>query len=368
MKHLTVQTATHPYNIYIGENIRYQLKRFLKEDYSSILIVTDDVIAPLYLDDIKGALGGETVFEAIIPSGEASKNIHTYYDLQTVALRNNLDRKSLIVALGGGVIGDLAGFVAATFMRGIDYIQVPTTILAHDSSVGGKVAINHELGKNMIGNFYPPKAVVYDVGTLKTLPEHEVRSGYAELVKEAFIADEEFLNNLFQTNIHQVSDENLIDHLYKGIQIKADIVERDEKEANIRKFLNFGHTFAHALETEIGYGVITHGEAVAIGMLFALRVSEQKFNVSFPYEQLYGWLENNGYPLSLNEININRIIEHMKRDKKSMSKQVQMVLLQKIGEPTVNNLNDQELYQLLEMFLKELNERDTGHSRGNDGE
>lgn len=368
MKKLSVKTSTHPYNIYIGEKIRFQLKELIPNKYSSILIITDDHVAPLYLADIKGALENETVFEAIIPSGEASKNIHTYYELQTIALENNLDRKSLIIALGGGVIGDLAGFVAATFMRGIDYIQVPTTILAHDSSVGGKVAINHELGKNMIGNFYPPRAVVYDVETLKTLPKHEIRSGYAELVKEAFIADELFLNDLFKTNIYEVPDNELIEHLYNGIKIKANIVEQDEKEADIRKFLNFGHTFAHALETELGYGKITHGEAVAIGMLFAIKVSDERLHTSLPADKLYNWLIFNGYPLSLQEIDMERIIDHMKRDKKSLSKQVQMVLLEKIGKPQVIHLEDDELKQLLQIFLKELNERDPGHTRGNNSE
>lgn len=368
MKQLSVKTSTHPYNIYIGQKIRFHLKQLINGKYSSILIITDEKVAPLYLDDLKGTLEGENVFDAVIRHGEASKNIHTFYDLQTIALENNLDRKSLIIALGGGVIGDLAGFVAATFMRGIDYIQVPTTILAHDSSVGGKVAINHELGKNMIGNFYQPKAVIYDVDTLKTLPEHEIRSGYAELVKEAFIADRTFLQQLFQTNIYDVNDEDLMEHLYNGIQIKANIVERDEKEANIRKYLNFGHTFAHALETELGYGKMTHGEAVAIGMLFALRVSEQKLQVTLPYDVLYDWLDKNLYPLSLEQIDVERIIEHMKRDKKSMSKRVQMVLLQQIGEPKVENLRDEELYEFLQTFLKELNERGTGHSWGNNGD
>lgn len=357
MKQLRVTTSTHPYSIFVGEEIRFQIKNLLEQDYSSILIVTDDQIAPLYLHDIKGALQGEIVYEAIIPSGEASKSIDMYYKLQTIALENNLDRNSLIIALGGGVIGDLAGFVAATFMRGIDYIQVPTTILAHDSSVGGKVAINHELGKNMIGNFYPPKAVIYDVHTLKTLPQHEVRSGYAELVKEAFIANSEFLTDLFQTDLHEISTDTLMEHLFEGIKIKANIVEKDEKESNIRKYLNFGHTLAHALETELGYGVITHGEAVAIGMLFAIQVSEEKLQTKLPYDELLQWLENNNYPVSLKDIDKNKMIEHMKRDKKASLKQVQMVLLQEIGKPMTVNLLDDELDAYLETFLKEMNER-----------
>src|SRR5690625_1282699 len=274
MKELQVDTSSHSYSVCIGEDLRLQLNDHISTNYSSILIITDNQIADLYLQDILHGLEGRPVHYTVIPSGEASKSIDYFYKLQTFAMEKGVDRQSLIIALGGGVIGDLAGFVAATYMRGIDYIQVPTTILAHDSSVGGKVAINHELGKNMIGSFYPPKAVIYDVDTLHTLPEHEFRSGYAELIKEAFIADASFLKQLLELNIQNISHEMLKEHLFTGIQIKAEIVERDEKESHIRKFLNFGHTLAHALETELGYGKITHGEAVAVGMLFALKVSE----------------------------------------------------------------------------------------------
>src|SRR5699024_1164638 len=195
MNQLQVKTSTNDYPIIIEEGIRFRLFEYLKKEYSSIFIVTDDIVAPLYLEDIVNniKLTQKNVHYHIIPSGEISKGIDMYYTLQTKMLEANLDRHSLIIALGGGVVGDLAGFVAATYMRGIDYVQMPTTILAHDSSVGGKVAINHELGKNMIGSFYPPVAVLYDVETIKTLPEHEVRSGFAELVKEAFIADTDFL-------------------------------------------------------------------------------------------------------------------------------------------------------------------------------
>src|SRR5690625_492348 len=161
-------------------------------------------------------------------------------------------------------------------MRGIDYIQVPTTILDHDSSVGGKVAINHEQGKNLIGNFYPPVAVIYDVRMIQTLPENEIRSGYAELVKEAFISKEDFLQQLFAQPLSAISNEQLKKHLYEGVKVKVSIVEKDEKEANIRKYLNFGHTLARASESTKGYGAITHGQIVAIGMVFTLHEIEEK--------------------------------------------------------------------------------------------
>src|SRR5699024_9924379 len=299
MNELDIKTSTHTYPVKIGDGLRFRLDSFIKKNYTAIFVITDTLVEKLYLNDVLQSLHGERIFHYVIKSGEASKDIEHFYRLQTAALENRLDRNSLIIALGGGVVGDLAGFVAATFMRGIDYMQMPTTILAHDSSVGGKVAINHELGKNMIGSFYPPKAVIYDVGTLETLPDYEVRSGYAELAKEAFIADASFLEELLEKDIQNLSKQHLIEHLYAGINIKAAIVERDEKESDIRKFLNFGHTLSHALETILGYGNITHGEAVAIGMLFALQVSEEKFHTSLPYRSFYEWLKKNGYPLGL---------------------------------------------------------------------
>jgi 3-dehydroquinate synthase len=196
MPELTVRHKSGEYPIIIRDGIRFQLKEYLKKNYSSILIVTDEAVEKLYLNDVKSSLRGIPLYTSLIPSGEASKSMDVYARVLTEAIENGLDRNSLIIALGGGVVGDLAGFAAATFMRGIDYIQVPTTILAHDSSVGGKVAINHPLGKNLIGSFYPPAGVYYDIGTLHTLSAQEVRSGYAELIKEAFISDGELVGRM----------------------------------------------------------------------------------------------------------------------------------------------------------------------------
>lgn len=354
MNELSVGTSTHSYSVYIGEKLRFQLKDLISKQYSSVFIITDDHVAPLYLKEVLESLEGVHVYSTIIPNGETSKNIDSFYRLQTEALENKLDRNSLILAFGGGVVGDLAGFVAATFMRGIDYIQLPTTILAHDSSVGGKVAINHEMGKNLIGSFYPPRAVIYDVNTLETLPDHEIRSGYAELVKEAFIRDEKFLSELLACELNTITTEQLMKHLYVGIKIKAKIVEEDEKESDIRKFLNFGHTLAHALETILGYGKITHGEAVAIGMLFAIKVSEEKYGIHLPYQDLYRWLKHNNYPLMLEDVGNDAIIDLMKLDKKAEKQQIQMVLLKSVADPETVQLSDQEVITALESFKKEL--------------
>lgn len=357
MSELTVHSSSHTYKVIIKEKIRHEISTYLPKNYSSVLIITDDQVAHLYLEDIKKALGENEIFSSIVPHGEQSKTVETYYSLQTDALKYGLDRNSLIIALGGGVVGDLAGFVAATFMRGIDYIQVPTTILAHDSSVGGKVAINHELGKNMIGNFYPPKAVLYDVDTLTSLGKSEVRSGYAELIKEAFIADNEFLDVLLKIDIQAVENAELIDHLYNGIQIKADIVEEDEKESGVRMFLNLGHTLGHAFEAEFGYGVMNHGEAVAIGMLFALRLSEKQYNIKLPYDTYYNWLKMNDYPLTIPNVAPERLLERMKSDKKTKKSQIKMILLKQIAQPIAVELEDEYLLEELHSFMQELMEK-----------
>lgn len=354
---LLVKSATHSYPVYIGTHIRLHINRFLPKHYSSIMVITDDHVAPLYLEDIKKALRHYRVNEVVVPAGEQSKNIHTFYNLHTQALDYGLDRESLIIALGGGVIGDLAGFMAATYMRGIDYIQMPTTILAHDSGIGGKTAINHERGKNLIGSFYPPVAVIYDTYVLHSLDDREKRSGYAELIKEALLRDEDFFNALLNTNVHDLTDKQLVNDLYKGMQIKSAIVAKDERDNNVRQFLNLGHTFAHALEAEVGYGEMTHGEAVALGLLFALHVSTAEFSQPLPYSSLLDWMQRNSYPLDLSMIQAQCMLERMRFDKKASREHIRMVLLANIADPVMFDLEIQKMKRYLVSFLNELSNR-----------
>ncbi|WP_018934358.1 3-dehydroquinate synthase [Gracilibacillus lacisalsi] len=356
MHRQTITTSTSQYDVFVGKDILGNLKEYLPKPYRNIMIITDSVVNELYTEKVVANLPKDAkVSVSVVPTGEASKSMENYYQLLTDAIHYQLDRKSLIIALGGGMIGDLAGFVAATYMRGIDFIQVPTTILAHDSSVGGKVAINHPEGKNLIGSFYPPQAVLYDIDTLYSLPAKEKRSGYAEVVKHGFISNRTYLEDIWKVDLTQeIASHVLTDHLQKGIAVKAKIVEQDEKESNIRKFLNFGHTLGHAIESELGYGQITHGEAVAIGMLFAIKVSEQRLNSTLPYETLYNWLSENHYPLDLPEISTKQLVERMKIDKKSENAIVQMVLLQEIGVPVTEDIPDYDLTNLLENFMREL--------------
>lgn len=355
MQKLQINATTHIYPIYIQAGIRHSLSYYIAKDYDKILVITDENVATLYLADIRCSLHHEQVYTITLPPGEHVKQMQTFYDIHTKALQFGLTRQSLIIALGGGVIGDLAGFVAATYMRGIDYIQMPTTILAHDSSVGGKVAINHEYGKNLIGQFYSPQAVIYDMETLQTLPLKEVRSGYAELLKEALIAEPTLYNSILSIKINNIVVEQLKMHVRNGIMIKANLVEKDEKEANERKYLNFGHTLGHALETTLGYGSLAHGEAVAIGILFAMFVSEKKLSAQLPTEDMYRWLLDNDYPIHLQELSSTSLVKQMKLDKKVVSNHVQMVLLQAIGKPVLQKMDEAELEVLLEQFFKKIN-------------
>lgn len=354
MKSIQVKSVSEPYNIYVGGGLRYQLAELLPQTYEKIMIITDTHIEPLYLEDVKNSLGPKVdVSTYIIQAGESSKSFDVFEQCHTAAINHGLDRHSLIIALGGGVVGDLAGFVASTFMRGIDYVQIPTTVLAHDSSVGGKVAINHPLAKNFIGSFHQPKAVIFDTETLATLSDQEWRSGMAEVIKHAWIHDKTMLQTCFKLKPFSEEAREVIEHLlWNGISIKADIVAKDEREQGIRSFLNFGHTLGHALESEFGYGFITHGEAVALGMDFALFLSERYLQQeSLPRYEYQQWLKTHNYPVNiLRSIDIDSLLKRMKRDKKNKHDYIRFVLLTSIGHPALHSFEEATLKQELEFY------------------
>lgn len=334
---MLIETDTKRYPLYIGQAIRHDLATLIndgKKRYSSFLIISDETVAPLYLDDVRRALPAK-VYTHLVPSGEQAKSIEQFYHCHTTALEKGLDRNACIIALGGGVVGDLAGFVAATYLRGISFIQMPTTLLAHDSSVGGKVAINHRLGKNMIGAFYQPDAVVYDVDTLQSLSDREWRSGFAEVIKHGLIWDKALYEQLL-TSIHSLDDlkrADLPNMLRRAIAVKADIVSQDEKEQNIRSFLNFGHTLGHAIEAVLGYGQMSHGEAISVGMLFAMRMSSDYYQKALPVEPLRKWLKSLGYKTEIpHELNADDLHNAMKKDKKVRNGTIHMVLLKEVGQ------------------------------------
>jgi 3-dehydroquinate synthase len=360
MHELLIETKSKEYPLLIGDNLFHKNDLIVKAigpKPSSILIITDDKIAPLYLEKVSKALQEiSRVYSKVIPNGEPSKSVEMFYECQTFALENNLDRSSLIVALGGGVIGDLAGFVAATFMRGIRFIQVPTTLLAHDSAVGGKVAINHPLGKNTIGAFYQPEAVLYDTSFLHTLPGSEWRAGFAELIKHSLIWEKDFypwLKENFPT-LNHLKGPILEEALVRAINIKSTIVNQDERETGIRAFLNFGHTLGHAIESELGYGSISHGDAVAIGMIFAMKVSERKLQVSLPISELQEWFDEIGYPSFPRGLSSLSILQKMKKDKKVMNGKVRMNLMKDIANLTIVEVEDELLLELLKQECEEV--------------
>lgn len=358
MKQSIIETASKSYPLFIGKKARFQLKNILQRfrpSFSSLFVITDDVVGPLYAPDVIQTLKEVVpIAEFRVEHGEQAKSMRTYELCLEKAFQFRLDRKSGILALGGGVVGDLAGFVAATYMRGIRWIQMPTTLLAHDSSVGGKTGINHSAGKNMIGSFHQPEAIVYDTETLSTLPVAEIRSGFAEVIKHALIGDKDFFQQLQKkfpsANAFQRSD--FAEEIEKGIMIKARIVKEDEKETGVRAYLNFGHTLGQALEAELGYGRMLHGDAVALGMWFALRASEAYYGKNMASLPFAKWLLKLGYPLqSFADLDPNQIFDRMKLDKKAEYSQIREVLLKEIAVPETIPLADDFIFDQLQKTI-----------------
>ncbi|MEJ9230951.1 3-dehydroquinate synthase [Peribacillus butanolivorans] len=358
MESMQIKTASKQYPVLIGKQAINELPDFITHELNQlnkILIITDEKVAELHLQTVKKALikTGKPVLHYVVPEGEHAKTFEVFYECQSYCLSQQLNRKSLIIALGGGAVGDLAGFVAATFMRGIPFIQVPTTLLAHDSAVGGKVAINHPLGKNMIGAFHQPEAVIYDLEFLQTLPLQELRSGFAEVIKHSLIADKEFYRWLKSNivDLNNLTDEQFLTMITKGIGIKASIVEEDEKEMGIRAFLNFGHTLGHAVEGSMGYGNFTHGESILIGMVYALKLSSREQGLDFKLDEFINWVSSLGYqttiPLQLEK---ETLLNLMKTDKKSINDGATFVLLKQLGSPLLMDIADSVLIEeMIEM-------------------
>ena len=339
---LKVELGDRSYPIYIGHRLLDVLgetaERHGLPKSSPLLVVTDDRVGPLYLERALQSLAaaGYRASGHTVAAGEPSKKLAELERIVTSALEAGLDRSSAIVALGGGVVGDLAGFAAATYMRGIRFVQAPTTILAHDSSVGGKVGVNHPLAKNVIGAFHQPAFVLYDTATLATLPPREVRSGLAEVIKEGLIADREFVF-WCEANASALLalDPGALAHaLYKGCAVKARVVSQDERESGLRAVLNLGHTIGHALEAVAGYGELTHGEAVSIGMRGAALLAERTGTALEPvHEPTRRILEKFGLPVSLPAgFDTDAVMEAMMRDKKFRGGRMTFVLQRRIGE------------------------------------
>ncbi|PCH60423.1 MAG: 3-dehydroquinate synthase [Gammaproteobacteria bacterium] len=356
MKTLTVDLGNRSYPIHIGQHLLTQVALLQPHIVSKqVLIVSNDTVAPLYLDTLLSTLSAYDCYTVVLKDGEQYKSLDTLNEIFDAALNNKLNRQLTMIALGGGVIGDMAGFAASCYQRGVNFIQIPTTLLAQvDSSVGGKTAVNHPLGKNMIGAFYQPRCVLADISTLDTLPARELSAGLAEVIKYGVIRDVAFFEWLEQ-NMDALlarNSEVLGYAIERSCRNKAEIVEQDEHERGMRALLNLGHTFGHAIETACGYGVWLHGEAVAAGMSMAAELSYR-----------LGWLPANDMQRIIGLIaraklpvkppatmSAAQFMDLMAVDKKVEDGKVRFVLLKALGDAVTTADFDAAIF---EQFLNE---------------
>ena len=355
METLHVDLGKRSYPIYIGKNLQNN-KELLRPHIQGkkVVVVSNTTVAPLYLNAVKNLLEGLLVVEVILPDGEQYKNMDTLQVILTQMLEQHCDRKVTVLALGGGVIGDVTGFAAACYQRGVNFIQIPTTLLSQvDSSVGGKTGVNHPLGKNMIGAFYQPQAVLIDINTLDTLDNRQFSAGMSEVIKYGLLWDKKFLDWLHENIKGLMSRDKtlLMQAIYRSCAIKAEVVAEDEHESGVRALLNLGHTFGHAIETAMGYGSWLHGEAVAAGMVMAAQLSEKM-----------GWLsrEDVEYTQSIlmqanlpveppAEMTRDQFNEIMSVDKKVLDGVMRLVLMKELGKAVVtSDFDNQALQQIID--------------------
>ena len=349
MQTIKVNLKNKPYNIYIGQKLIEKLDSLIDSlvDVSKIAIITNNVVADLYLSKIKKVISDTKKIEVfIVPDGEVNKSLKQVEKIYSWLIENKFDRNSLIIAFGGGVIGDLAGFVAATYLRGVRLVQIPTTLLAQvDSSIGGKVGVNHFLGKNLIGAFYQPQLVLSDINFIKSLDTNEYICGMGEVVKYALIGDAK-LYEFIEQNFENLSQDNLVVNEYlvsTSAQHKANIVAQDEKEIGIRTILNFGHTFGHALEKFYNFEKLKHGQAVLLGMKCAIFASQKlnliEENLAKKIIELINRF-NVKLPQNLSHENISELLKYMQHDKKVKKEKINYILLKDIGEVSKSEISD----------------------------
>jgi 3-dehydroquinate synthase len=357
---LNVELGDRSYPITIGRGLLDDAALLTRHIGGSgkVAIVTNTTVAPLYLDKVAAPLraAGREVVTIVLPDGEEYKTWQSLNLVFDALLANKCDRKTTLVALGGGVIGDLTGYAAASYMRGVPFVQIPTTLLAQvDSSVGGKTGINHPLGKNMIGAFYQPRAVIADTATLDTLPGRELSAGLAEVIKHGAILDAEFFDWIEQ-NIEKLvarDHEALAFAVLRSCEIKADVVRRDEREGGLRAVLNFGHTFGHAIENGLGYGEWLHGEAVGCGMVMAADLSHRLGLLDqASVERIRTLVQKAGLPVVAPDLGVERWIELMEVDKKNEGGAIKFILLKPLGNPSITGAPRELLEATLEASVE----------------
>jgi 3-dehydroquinate synthase len=340
MKTLTVNLGDRSYPIYIGVELLQDPALIQKHiQTKAVCIVSNTTVSKLYLTQLKKSLNDYRVIEVILEDGEQFKNADSLNQIYTTLLDNKFNRDSTIIALGGGVVGDIAGFAAASFMRGIPFIQIPTTLLSQvDSSVGGKTGINHPLGKNMIGAFYQPQAVIIDMHVLQTLDKREISAGLAEVIKYGLIWDQDFFDHL-ENHIEDLKNLNVMQlqqAIYRSCEIKAEVVSQDERESGLRAILNLGHTFGHAIENCLGYGEWLHGEAVGCGMVMAAQMSLAHGWINdTDFDRIRKLIQAAGLPIEKPQISLHDFLEAMSLDKKNKNQDIYLVLQQGIGKAIV---------------------------------
>lgn len=344
MQTLNVALGDRAYPIHIGSGLLAHTDLILPHlKRKNVAIVTNTTVAPLYLEKLAKPLrdAGVSVLEIVLPDGEAYKNTETLSLIYDALLKNRCERSTTLIALGGGVIGDLTGYAAATYLRGVPFIQIPTTMLSQvDSSVGGKTGINHPLGKNMIGAFYQPKLVLADIDTLLTLPPRELSAGVAEVIKYGLIRDADFFDWL-EVNINKLMalDEAVTMYaIYRSCQNKAEVVAADEHETGERALLNLGHTFGHAIENAMGYGVWLHGEAVAAGTMLAADLSQRMGWLNAEQlTRIHALLSAANLPLNAPKLGTEKYLNLMANDKKVEGGKIRLVLQQGIGKAVITS-------------------------------
>jgi shikimate kinase/3-dehydroquinate synthase len=351
---LQVELGERSYPITIGHGLLSNPELLTRHVAGKrVAVITNDKVGPLYLPQVRKLLedAGKQVTEIVLPDGEEQKTWASLMTVFDVLLAEKCDRKTTLVALGGGVIGDLTGFAAASYMRGVPFVQIPTTLLSQvDSSVGGKTGINHPLGKNMIGAFYQPQAVIADTATLHTLPSRELAAGLAEVIKHGAIIDAPFFDWI-EANIGKLvakDDAALAYSIQRSCEIKADVVRQDEREGGLRAILNFGHTFGHAIENGLGYGQWLHGEAVGCGMVMAADLSHRLGYIdAVSKDRLTALVKAAGLPVTAPDLGAQRWLELMEVDKKNEGGAIKFILIKPLGQPLITNVPQDILLQTL---------------------
>jgi 3-dehydroquinate synthase len=355
LERVAIDLGDRSYSILIGEQLLNAASTWVDlPKASAALIVTNDTVGPIYAERLQAALAPlyKHVHTVALPDGESHKDWQTLNLIFDELLGKGADRKTVLFALGGGVVGDMTGFAAACYMRGVPFVQVPTTLLAQvDSSVGGKTAINHPIGKNMIGAFYQPQRVVCDLDTLQTLPQREMSAGLAEVIKYGPIADMQFFDWI-DTNLDALltRDPKALAHAVKrSCEIKAWVVGQDEREGGIRAILNFGHTFGHAIEAGLGFGEWLHGEAVGCGMVMASHLSQRLGLVDEAFVSRFTALvERAGLPIAGPKLGADEYLHHMRVDKKAEAGEIKFVLIDKPGTAIVRGAPDALVAQVID--------------------